>query len=84
MVEMDATPVVAALLDAAGAVLGKGVRKALAAVLPEIRVITVKHAQSLAFDSMEEANFRLFFDGITAWIGAHHTQVMLDEVRGEY
>ncbi len=84
MVEMDATPVVAALLDAAEAVLGKGARKVLAAVLPEIRTIPVKHAQSLAFDSMEEADFRLFFDGITAWIGEHYAQVMLEEVRGEY
>lgn len=83
-VEMDATPVVAALLDAAEAVLGKGARKVLAGVLPEIRTIPVKHAQSLAFDSMEEAEFRLFFDGITAWIGEHYGQVMLDDVRREY
>lgn len=83
-VEMDASPVVKALLDAAEAVLGVGARRVLAGVLPEIRTIPVKVPQSLAFDSMEEADFRLFFDGITAWIGEHYAQVMLEEVRGEH
>jgi len=71
MVEMDASPVVKALLDAAETVLGAGARKVLAAVLPEIRTIPVKVAQSLAFDSMEEEAFAGFFKGITAWIGDH-------------
>lgn len=84
MVEMDATPVVKALLDAAEAVLGAGARKVLAAVLPEIRTISVKVAQSLAFDSMEEEDFAAFFKGITAWIGDHYAQVMLDDVRADY
>ncbi|WP_372174377.1 hypothetical protein [Xanthomonas axonopodis] len=84
MVEMDAAPVVAALLDAAEAVLGAGARKVLAAVLPEIRTIPVKVAQSLAFDSMEEDEFGDFFRGITQHIGMHYTHVMLDEVVAEF
>lgn len=60
-VEMGATPVVKALLDAAETVLGAGARKVLAAVRPEIRTILVKVPQSLAFDSMEEGDFALFF-----------------------
>ena len=82
-VEMDASPVVKALLDAAEVVLGAGARKVLAAVLPEIRSIPVKVARSLAFDAMEE-DFAAFFKGITAWIGVHHAHVMLDDVRADY
>ncbi|OBU73893.1 hypothetical protein A9K61_04290 [Stenotrophomonas maltophilia] len=82
--EMDASPVVKALLDAAETVLGTGARKVLAAVLPEIRTIPVKVAQSLAFDSMEEEDFATFFKGITAWIGDHYAHVMLDDVRADY
>ncbi len=81
---MDASPVVKALLDAAETVLGAGARKVLAAVLPEIRTIPVKVAQSLAFDSMEEEDFADFFKGITAWIGDHYAHVMLDDVRADY
>ncbi len=84
MVEIDATPVVKALLDAAETVLGAGARKVLAAVLPEIRTIPVKVAQSLSFDSMEEEDFATFFKGITAWIGDHYAHVMLDDVRADY
>ncbi|WP_455947839.1 hypothetical protein [Lelliottia jeotgali] len=83
-VEMDASPVVKALLDAAEAVLGVGARRVLAAVLPEIRTIPVKVPQSLAFDSMEEEDFAAFFKGITAWIGDHYAHVMLDDVRADY
>lgn len=83
-VEMDALPVVKALLDAAEAVLGAGARTVLAGVLPEIRSIPVKVAQSLAFDSMEEEDFAAFFKGITAWIGDHYAHVMLDDARAEY
>jgi len=60
-VEMDATPVVKALLNVAEAVLGAGARKVLVAALREIRTIPVKVPQSLAFDSMEEEDFALFF-----------------------
>jgi len=84
MVEMDASPVVKALLDAAEVVLGAGARRVLAGVLPEIRTIPVKVPQSLAFDSMEEEDFGRFFTGITAWIGVHYAHVMLDEVRADY
>ena len=84
IVEMDASPVVKALLDAAEVVLGAGARRVLAGVLPEIRTIPVKVPQSLAFDSMEEEDFGRFFTGITAWIGVHYAHVMLDEVRADY
>lgn len=84
LVQMDASPVVKALVDAVETVMGAGARNVLAAVLPEIRTIPVKVAQSLAFDSIEEEDFATVFKGITAWIGDHYAHVMLDEVRADY
>ena len=46
--------------------------------------VPVKQPRSLAFDEMPEDEFRMFFDGITAWIGEHYASVMLDEVRASY
>lgn len=83
-VEMDATPVIAAVLDACEALLGAGARKVLAGVLPEIRTIPVKRAESLSFDEMEQARFQELFDGLTEYIGDHYTHVMLDDARAEF
>ncbi len=83
-VEMDATPVIAAVLDACEALLGAGARKVLAGVLPEIRTIPVKRAESLSFDEMEQARFQELFDGLTEYIGNTYTHVMLDDVRAEF
>lgn len=46
--------------------------------------VPVKQPRSLAFDEMAEDEFRVFFDGVTAYIGEHYTSVMLDDVRGEF
>ena len=46
--------------------------------------VTVMQARSLAFDEMDEDEFRVFFDGITAHIGEHYAHVMLDDVRAEF
>ena len=46
--------------------------------------VTAQVARSLAFDEMAEDEFRLFFDGITAYIGEHYAGVMLDDVRAEF
>ena len=51
---------------------------------PVLGKVTAMQARSLAFDELEEDEFRTFFDGISAWIGEHYTLVMVDEVRGEY
>lgn len=40
--------------------------------------------RSIAFDEMEEDEFVIFFNGITAYIGEHYAHVMLDEVRAEF
>lgn len=82
-VEMDATPVIAAVLDACEVLLRAGARKVLAGVLPEIRTIPVKGAESLSFDEMEQARFQALFDGVTEHIGRNYTHVMLDGVRAE-
>lgn len=83
-VEMDATPIIAAVLDACEAMLGAGARKVLAGVLPEIGTIPVKRAESLSFDEMERTRFQQLFVGPTAYIGRHYTHVMLDDVRTEF
>ena len=46
--------------------------------------VPVKQPRSLCFDEMEEDEFRIFFDGITAYIGEHYASVMLDQVRAEF
>lgn len=46
--------------------------------------VPVRVARSLAFDEMEEDEFRGFFDGVTAYIAEHFAGVMLDEVRAEF
>ena len=51
---------------------------------PVLGKVTAMQARSLAFDELEEDEFRAFFDGITAYIGEHYASVMLDEVRGEF
>ncbi|EMT5435608.1 hypothetical protein WMR10_001148 [Stenotrophomonas maltophilia] len=84
IVEMDATPVIAAVLDACEAPLGAGARKVPADALPEIRTIPVKRAESLSFGEMEQARFQELFDGLTEYIGRRYTHVMLDDVRAEF
>lgn len=51
---------------------------------PVLGKVTAMQARSLAFDELEEDEFRTFFDGITAYIGEHYAHVMLDEVRAEF
>lgn len=82
--EIDATPVISAVLAAAEAVFGAGAAKLLRSVLPDVRKVTVKHPRSLAFDEMAEDEFAGFFEGITAYIGDHYAQILLDDVRAEY
>lgn len=81
---LSASPVVDAILAAAEAMLGAGARKVLAGVLPEIKTIPVKQARSLAFDELEEDEFRVLFDGVVGYIAGHYASVMLDDVRGEF
>lgn len=47
-------------------------------------VFKVNQARSIAFDEMEEDEFRILFEGVTAYIGEHYLSVMLDEVRADY
>jgi hypothetical protein len=52
--------------------------------LGALGIVPVKQPRSIAFDEMEEDEFRVFFDGITAYIAEHYTSVMLDDVRAEF
>lgn len=83
-VHIDAMPVISAVLDACEAMLGQGARKVLAGVLPELKTLPLKVAESLAYDDMEQDRFEQLFDGITEHIGRAYAQVMLDDVRAEF
>ncbi|KRG47366.1 hypothetical protein ARC20_03285 [Stenotrophomonas panacihumi] len=84
VIEMDASPVISAVLATVDQTFGAGAAKLLRAVLPEIKTIPVTVARSLAFDSMDEDEFGRLFEGINAYIGANYTHVLLDDVRAEF
>lgn len=46
--------------------------------------VTAQVARSLAFDEMDDDEFRLLFEAVTAYIGEHYAHVMLDSVRAEF
>lgn len=64
--QIDAAPVVSAILAAAESLLGAVATRMLKAVLPEIKTIDVQVPRSLAFDQMEQADFERFYAGICA------------------
>lgn len=68
--QIDAAPVVRAILAAAESLLGAAACRMLGAVLPEIRAIDVLVPQSLAFDRMEQGEFERFYAGICAHLAA--------------
>lgn len=51
---------------------------------PVIGKVKANIARSLAFDSMDEAEFGEFFTGVCDWIDQHYASVMTDDVRAEY
>ena len=72
--QIDAAPVVNAILAAAESMLGAAATRMLASVLPEIKAIDVLVPQSLAFDRMEEGAFAQFYLGICAHLCARYWQ----------
>ena len=63
---IDAAPVVTAILSAAESLLGSAAARMLESVLPEIKTIDVLVPQSLAYDCLDESDFRMLWDGICA------------------
>lgn len=66
--EIDASPIVAAVLAAAESLLGAGAAKMLRAVLPEIKTVRVREPRSLAFDDMDEGEFAELWESCVAHI----------------
>ena len=66
--DIDASPVIEAVLAAARSLLGDAAAKMLAAVLPSIKTIRVTVAQSLAYDSMDEVAFHELWQGISKYL----------------
>lgn len=84
VIEMDASPVISAVLAVVDQAFGAGAAALLRAVLPRIETIPVTVARSLAFDTMDEDEFARLFEGITAHIGGRYVHVLLDDVRSEF
>lgn len=82
--EIDAGPVIRAVLALVQTLVGKRTFAKLARTLPVIEKVPVMRAESLAYDDMEQDRFEQLFDGITEHIGKHYAHVMLDEVRAEF
>ncbi|MFZ3193716.1 MAG: hypothetical protein WA154_11005 [Moraxellaceae bacterium] len=72
VVEIDATPVVSAILAVADSLLGAAAARMLAAVLPDIKTVPVKQAASLSFDAMPEDKFRQVWDGVCRHVAEHY------------
>lgn len=66
--EIDANPIVAAVIEAARTVLGDAAARMLQAVLPSIKKVNVSVAQSIAFDEMDEGDFQLLWRGLCDFI----------------
>ncbi len=72
LVEIDASPVVNAILAVAESLLGAAAARMLAAVLPDIKTVPVKQAASLSFDTMPEDKFRLLWEGICRHVAMNY------------
>lgn len=77
--EIDASPVIAAILAAAESLLGAAAARMLGAVLPEIRTITVSVPQSLAFDRMDESEFQSLYSGLCRHVADKYWQGLSPE-----
>ena len=78
--EIYASPEIEAVLAAARAILGDAAARMLSAVLPSIKTIKVRVAQSLAFDSLDEAEFYLFWRGICRYLITTHWGDLTEDV----
>lgn len=78
---IDAEPVIHAILLASKAVLGEAPTKMLAAVLPEIKKIDLLEPMSIAFDSLDESEFRQLWEGIcNALIANYWPTLTIDKI----
>lgn len=70
--QIDAAPVVSAILAAADSLLGAVATRMLKAVLPEIKTIDVQVPRSLAFDQMDESEFQSLYSGLCRHISERY------------
>lgn len=81
VMRITASPVVEAILAAAESLLGDAAARMLRTVLPEIKAIDVLTPQSLAYDCMDESDFRRLWDGIcTHLVRQYWTQLSVEQV----
>lgn len=77
--EIDAGPIVDALLAASGEVLGDAATAMLGSVLPEIRRISIQQPESIAFDSLDESDFKKLWSGICQHLIKTYWHTMTEE-----
>jgi hypothetical protein len=68
---IDASPLIDALLVAIDQALGAGARKIVEAVFEQIRTLTVKVPESIAFDSMPEERFSKLVLEVCQYVREH-------------
>lgn len=76
---IDAAPVVDAILTAAQPLLGEMATRMLRSALPEIKTIDVLTPQSIAFDCMDESDFRMLWSAMCRVIVDRYWPSMTEE-----
>lgn len=80
-VEIDASPVISAILAAAESLLGEAAARMLRSVLPEIKTVSMTVARSIAFDEMDDDEFADLLKQISRHISANYLTTMTpDEI----
>lgn len=77
--EISASPIVEAILNAAHSLLGEGATRMLSAVLPEIQTVQILVPRSIAYDCMDEYEFRQFWDGLCKHLITHYWPTLTEE-----
>lgn len=81
--KIDAGPVVDAVLAAVAEMLGDAAAMILSAGLAEIKTVTIQQPSSIAYDCMDEADFRQFWEAICQYIiEKYWPDMTLDQIEG--
>lgn len=77
--EVNAKPVVDAVLSAATEMLGVAAARMFHAVLPDIETVEIAAPKSIAYDCMDESDFRQFWEGICQHIIDRYWPTLTEE-----
>ena len=77
--DIDASPLIDAVLGAAESILGRAAASMLRVVLPSIKTVKLMEAQSLSFDSMGEEVFQDFWSKVCAYLVGNDWPTLTEE-----